>query len=151
MNRDPHFAPHGYGSSSLVQAEPRDWPCNSNSVCLGSCRLPRPEGSIDGLRAFSRNPGRRARPRSVLPSLTSCVRFRPARVFQNRAPRDSGLLGVLQTRLSDSDASYQGISHAAALFGIGGCTGYCFHARYDPRVVICRAVNGGTPVGRVRL
>ena len=42
------------------------WPCNSNSVCLGSCRLPRPEGSIDGLRAFSRNPGRRASPTSLL-------------------------------------------------------------------------------------
>jgi hypothetical protein len=44
-----------------------DWPCNSNSVCLGACRLPGPVDSIDGLRAFSRNPGRRARPRSVLP------------------------------------------------------------------------------------
>ena len=37
-------------------------PATSNSVCLGSCRLPSPGGSIDGLRAFSRNPGRRARP-----------------------------------------------------------------------------------------
>ncbi len=25
-----------------VQTGPRDWPCNSNSVCLGSCRLPDP-------------------------------------------------------------------------------------------------------------
>jgi hypothetical protein len=71
-DRDPHFAPHGYGSSSSApkatlrhglhvpylglrhiptektgygpntQARPLDWPCNSNSVCLGSCRLPRP-------------------------------------------------------------------------------------------------------------
>jgi hypothetical protein len=44
----------------------RCWPCKSNSVCLSSCHLPRPEGSIDGLRAFSRNPGRRASPTSVL-------------------------------------------------------------------------------------
>jgi hypothetical protein len=42
------------------------WPCKSNSVCLSSCHLPRPEGSIDGLRAFSRNPGRRASPTSLL-------------------------------------------------------------------------------------
>jgi hypothetical protein len=30
----------GYGPK--VQARPLDWPCNSNSVCLGSCRLSRP-------------------------------------------------------------------------------------------------------------
>lgn len=47
---------------------PSDWPCNSNSVCLGSCRLSHRAGSIDGVRAFSRNPGRRARPPSLLPS-----------------------------------------------------------------------------------
>jgi len=48
-----------------------DWPCNSNSVCFGSCRLPSPGGAIDGVRAISRNPGRRARPFSVLRSLPS--------------------------------------------------------------------------------
>jgi hypothetical protein len=49
----------------------RCWPCKSNSVCLSSCHLPRPEGSIDGLRAFSRNPGRRTSPPSLLLSSAS--------------------------------------------------------------------------------
>jgi hypothetical protein len=43
---------------------------------------PVPGGSIDGLRAFSRNSGRRARPRSVLLLSVPCVRFRAARWFR---------------------------------------------------------------------
>ena len=40
---------------TLAPGRTHDWPCNSNSVCLGSCRLPCASRTIDGLRAFSRN------------------------------------------------------------------------------------------------
>ena len=53
------------------------WPCNSNSVCLSSCHLPRPEGLVDGPRAFSRNPGRRASPMSLLLSTRRAPRGVP--------------------------------------------------------------------------
>jgi hypothetical protein len=38
------------------------WPCNSNSVCLGSSSSPAPEGAFGGLRAFGRNPGSQGQP-----------------------------------------------------------------------------------------
>ncbi len=96
-DRDPHFAPHGYGSSSLP---PRKQHCGTGFMSPASAGVtspltrrvtgehtgqaarlalqlelclprllssPAPEGSFDGLRAFSRNPGRRARPTSLLP------------------------------------------------------------------------------------
>ena len=98
FDRDPHFAPHGYGSSSLP---PRKQHCGTGFMSPASAGVtspltrrvtgehtgqaarlalqlelclprllssPAPEGSFDGLRAFSRNPGRRARPTILLPS-----------------------------------------------------------------------------------
>jgi hypothetical protein len=44
------------------------WPCNSELCLPRLVSSPGPGGSIDGHRAFSRNPGRRARATMVLPS-----------------------------------------------------------------------------------